>query len=122
MLGGLVLAGSVDGDVEDLGLKQAGGSGCLGRQPGEPDEHEPALGSSACGEMDSPADASLAGDSVNVRSVGGERVSLFPTSIRTSAPRTGPSVTATDENSTGLPMSRIRPVPLLSPPNLGLLT
>ena len=45
---------------------------------------------------------------------------LFPTLIWTSAPGMEPNVTWTDDSFTFLPMSRIRPVPVLVPPNTGL--
>ena len=50
----------------------------------------------------------------------GETVLLLPTSMLTLAPAAGPNVSCTELSRTGLPMSRIRPVPFFRPPKTGL--
>src|SRR5579875_3728328 len=52
--------------------------------------------------------------------VAGERRSLLPILIWTSAPGIFPKVICSELSRTGLPMSRISPVPCLRPPKYGL--
>jgi hypothetical protein len=67
-----------------------------------------------------PPTSSALATVVKLPRVEAARVSLPPSSTATSAPGSAPKVTVTYLSLTRLPMSRISPLPVFSPPNTGL--